>query len=175
MQRKRNLRNSHVWTANIHPAYEYCIGMTQNWFTGEPRPALLLCYQQYFERPLYPLERTITHVTLRMALSAAQRLCNITSHYWQRRKVGKNGISGNVKRFNYAPKRKSGDLNAQLMCPLTILSPDLQEVGSSCTQAPLAVPAPAPEAPQVAIRHSHHLHTPSPRLQRSLPSQRSGC
>lgn len=41
-------------------------------------------------------------------------------------------------------------------------------------QGPLAVTAPALAAPPVGTRPSHLLHTPSPHLQRRLPSQRLG-
>jgi len=45
---------------------------------------------------------------------------------------------------------------------------------SSCTQGPLAVPAPARAAPPVGTRHSHRLPPPSHHLQRRLRSQRLG-
>lgn len=75
--------------------------------------------------------------------------------------------------------------DANYVLELNFESPDLQTLSSevwrlflclhqasSCTQVPLAVPAPALAAPPVGTRHSHLLHTPSPRLQRRLPLQR---
>lgn len=77
-----------------------------------------------------------------------------------------------VERQNRLMQKLLGTLNSNF---LFYFSPYVKEVESFCMQALLAVPAPAQAAPPVDIRHTRRLHTPSPPLQRILPSQRLGC
>lgn len=127
--------------------------------------------------------------------TAAQRSCNITSHHIQKlysssvffclffcpRKHGlpvmmtciilhvwHTGINATSEEHEPPGSKLSAHCS-----PLHSFS-SLQEVESSCMQGPPEVQARVQVAPLVATRRSPRLHTPSPPLQRRLPSQRSG-
>lgn len=129
--------------------------------------------------------------------TAAQRSCNITSHHIQKLyssrmfwgffvhgnmdchfkvmtfiilHIWHTEINATSEEHELEPPRSKLSAHSS---PLHSFS-SLQEVESSYMQGPPEVQARVQVAPPVATRHSPRLHTPSPPLQRRLPSQRSG-